>query len=190
VAETFRPPGRFFYDTGDSMDQDGYRQTVLRHKDRVFSYAAYLLCNREEAQDVAQEALVRLWEHRQKVPAEGGAAKAWLLRTAHNLCMDRHRIRCSRPESPPEILETHEALDAASHPAKQAEGQELRKGIEAALARLSPRDRAVVVMREMQGLSYEEMSSSLDLPLGTLKAVLHRARNRLRVQLADAGVTP
>jgi RNA polymerase sigma-70 factor (ECF subfamily) len=59
-----------------------------------------------------------------------------------------------------------------------------------ALARLSDRDRSIVLMREVHGLSYEEIATSVDLPLGTVKAALHRARERLRRELAGAGVRP
>ena len=66
----------------------------------------------------------------------------------------------------------------------------MREGIGKALALLSPRDRAVILMREMHGLSYAEMSHVLGLRIGTLKVALHRARERLRRELIDAGVTP
>ena len=66
----------------------------------------------------------------------------------------------------------------------------VRGGWGGALSALSPRDRSVVLMREMQGMSYEEMTRALDIPLGTLKAMLHRARERLRRALVGSGVTP
>ena len=172
------------------MKQEAYKNTVLAHKDRVYSYATYLLSDREEGLDVAQEAFVRLWQHRDRIPAGGGAARAWLLRTAHNLCMDRLRLRRTRPQVDPKLLELLPAADVQCSPQRRQEGRELHTSIMNALAQLSPRDRAVVVLREMHGLSYEELSRSLDLPLGTLKAVLHRARGRLRNHLLAAGVTP
>lgn len=83
---------------GDWMDGDTYRLAVRAHKNRVFSYAARLLADRDDARDVAQEALVRLWEHREKVP-EVATARAWLLKTAHRLCVDR--VRASAWEEEP-----------------------------------------------------------------------------------------
>ena len=172
------------------MNREEYREIVLRHKDRVYSYASYLLSNKEDARDVAQESLVRLWQNRAKVPAEGGAAKAWLTRTAHNLCMDRLRLRSSRPETGAEILEYRPAPPEAggADPDVEIYGEQLRERIREALAELSPRDRAVIVMREVQGLSYEEMTAHLSLPMGTLKAVIHRARHRLREKLLEIGL--
>ncbi len=171
------------------MNRDGYENTVLALKDRVHSYATYVLGNAEEGAEVAQEALVRLWQHRERVPAEGGAARAWLLRTAHNLCMDRLRLRKSRPQVDPEHLGV---LPDAEHrsPERGARGREIATGINQALKQLSPRDRAVIVMREVQGMSYDEISAALELPLGTLKAALHRARDRLRTRLVEAGIRP
>lgn len=83
------------------MDGDTYRQAVLTHKNRVFGYAVRLLGDRDDARDVAQEALMRLWEHREKVP-ELAAARAWLLKTAHRLCVDRARASAwaVEPEQP------------------------------------------------------------------------------------------
>ena len=173
------------------MDRDGFRETVLGHKDRVHSHALWMLRDREEARDVAQEAFVRLWEHRAEVV--DGAARGWLLRTAHNLCIDRLRRRAARPEGPlgPAAGEGPGGPAAATaDPERLAASAETGRAIRGALGALSPRDRAAVLLREVHGLSYEETARALGVPLGTLKAALHRARERLRRELAAAGVTP
>ncbi len=169
------------------MTEGAYKAAVLEHKNRVYAYAAAMLRNREEARDVAQEALVRMWQHRDDVEVE--TARAWLLRTAHNLCLDRMRRRAVRNES---ALDTVEPVtpDAAPGPERRAASALTGRRIEAALMRLVPRDRAIVLMREVQGMAYEEIAEILEMPLGTLKAALHRARERLREDLLRAGVTP
>jgi len=169
------------------MDRDEFREAVLQHKDRVHSYASWMLRDGEEARDVAQEALVRLWQNSGKV--HNGSARAWLLRTARNLCIDRIRRRKTRPEvDEGQIL----ALpgDPGPGPERLAASTELGRTLDRALEKIRPRDRALVLMREVEGLTYDEIAQAMGLPLGTLKAALHRAREKLRRELTGAGVTP
>ena len=168
------------------MDVGEYEKAVLEHKDRVYSFAVHLLRDPEEGRDVAQEALVRLFTHRETVIPE--AARAWLLRTAHRLCLDRLRQRGSRPQAEPEVLDGIAA--DGGRPDQEAAGRQLGVRIEAALASLSPRDRSLLLLREVHGMPYEEMADTLSVPLGTLKAALHRARERCRQALLGAGVHP
>lgn len=168
------------------MDVGEYEKAVLDHKDRVYSFAVHLLRDPEEGRDVAQEALVRLFTHRDRVVPE--AARAWLLRTAHRLCLDRLRQRGSRPQAEPEVLDGIAA--EGSRPDQEAAGRQLGARIEEALASLSPRDRSLLLLREVHGMAYEEMADTLSVPLGTLKAALHRARERCRQALLGAGVQP
>ncbi len=171
------------------MDAEAYRKVVQGAKDRVFGYAARLLGDREEARDVAQEALVRLWEHRSDVTGDE-AARAWLLRTAHNLCFDRLRLRSARPQADAETVLPLVAGREADGPAHAFDRRETGRALERVLAQLAPRDRAVLLLRDVHGMSYEEAAGLLGLPLGTLKAALHRARERARVLLLAAGVRP
>ncbi len=168
------------------MDIVAYERVVRGEKDRVYSYASRMLRHSTEAQDVAQEALVKLWQHRSRVEPDG--ARFWLRRTAHNLCIDRIRRRRSRPEDT-ELQEIMTA-DSRGGPGRLAESAELGRLIENALGKLAPRDRAVLILREVQELPYTEIAGILDIPLGTLKARLHRAREHLRAKLVRAGVAP
>ena len=170
------------------MKETDYEGVVAMHKDRVHSYAMTILRNPAEAQDAAQEALIRLWEHRASVPVDG--ARPWLMRTTHNLCIDRIRRGKIRSEigNGDDVVEARP--DAGPGPQRLAESGDLRRLIDRALEALSPDDRAVIVMREVQSLPYDEIAAALDMPLGTLKARLHRARERLRTRLYRAGVTP
>jgi RNA polymerase sigma-70 factor (ECF subfamily) len=169
------------------MTNEAFERAVWEYKDRVHAYAALMLRDPAEAQDAAQEALVRLWRNRDRVVP--GGAKPWLMRTVHNLCIDRIRKRKVRCE-----VDGGEQVDRRSDdnpgPGRLAESVELGRTIRRALAALPPEDRAVVLMREVQGMSYEEIAGALAVPLGTLKARLHRARDRLRARLVRIGVTP
>ena len=170
------------------MDNKAFENAVVTHKDRVHSYAAMMLRDAAEAQDVAQEALVRLWQFRGQVGEQG--ARPWLMRTAHNLCIDRIRRRKVRAEIEEGEAVMERQADENPGPWQLAEAGQLGRRIDEALRSLPSNDRAVVVMREVQGLPYDEIARSLGLPLGTLKARLHRARERLRNKLSRVGVTP
>jgi len=161
---------------------------VVTHKNRVHSFAAMMLRDAAEAQDVAQGALIRLWRFRGQVGEQG--ARPWLMRTAHNLCIDRlrrRRVRAAVDEGE-DVMERQ--ADEKPGPWQLAEAGELARKINEALCNLPTQDRAVVVMREVQGLPYDEIAHSLGVPLGTVKARLHRARERLRSKLSRIGVTP
>jgi len=169
------------------MNDGGFENAVREHKDSLHGYAFWMLRDRDDARDVAQEAMVRLWQHRSEVPDE--AAKAWLLRTAHHLCVDRLRRRAVR--SGPDMEDVAPVLkDPSPTPLRSASSREAGKGIADALASLSERDRAIVLLREVHGMPYDEIARTLDMNLGTLKATLHRARERLREYLVHAGITP
>jgi len=169
------------------MTDVGFERAVREHKDRVHTYAFWMLGEREEARDLSQEALVRLWQHREKV--QEPAARTWLLRTTHHLCIDRLRQRSARPE----VAVDSSAFilpDGNPDPERSTGSQQLGRAIKGALQSLSPRDRSIVLMREVQGMAYEQIATVLDMPLGTLKATLHRCREKLRRELSQAGIVP
>jgi len=169
------------------MDNEAFERVAREQKNRIYSYATRMLRRGVEAQDVVQEALVRLWQHRETVDEK--TAQFWLRRTVHNLCIDRIRRRQASPEVETELKETI-SPDSGAGPGRLAESAELGRLIDDALGKLPERDRAVLLLREVQGLPYTEIAGILDVPLGTLKARLHRAREQLRAKLVRAGVTP
>ncbi len=169
------------------MNSDGFQIVVREQKNRVYSYAAMLLRNQAEAQDVVQESMVRLWQNQSKVEQAG--APMWLKRTAHNLCIDRIRRRKVRSEVGTEGLEAT-STDGSPGPDRLAQSDQLGYEIERALEQLSEDDRSVLILREVQERPYAEIAEMLALPMGTLKARLHRAREQLRKKLIRAGVTP
>jgi RNA polymerase sigma-70 factor (ECF subfamily) len=169
------------------MTARAFEQAARGHGNRVHSLAYWMLRDREEAGDVSQEALMRLWQHRDQVSEE--TARSWLLRTTHHLCLDQLRRRAVR--SGPDLASVSPRLrDGAPSPDRAAGSVETAGAIASALATLSPRDRAIVLLREVEGLPYEEIAGILELPLGTLKVSLHRSRERLRRFLTSSGVSP
>lgn len=161
-----------------------FRKICERHRDRIFTFACYYLGNREDAEDVTQEILLRLWENWRSIEPEG--LPAWITRVARNACLDalrrRHSYRTVVSADPDEqILST--AAATASDPVEQLEASDFQRQLEDALQHLPEAHRAVVVLREIQGMKYEQIGNSLDLPLNTVKVYLHRGRQQLRRQL-------
>ncbi len=161
-----------------------FRKICERHRDRIFTFACYYLGNREDAEDVTQEVLLRLWENWRSIEQEG--LPAWITRVARNACLDslrrRHSYRNVVSADPDEqVLAT--AADTASDPAGQLEASDFQRQLEDALQHLPEAHRAVVVLREIQGMKYEQISNSLNLPLNTVKVYLHRGRQQLCRQL-------
>lgn len=164
------------------MTKDEYRQTVLQAKDRLHTYVAWMLADRDEVLDVTQDALLRLWQNRERVSA--AAARAWLLRTAHRLCVDRFRRRPPSGETAlAAVLATTISSNRSEEPEEAAVVSELRPLVARALAELTPVDRAVIVLREIEGLRYGAIGDALGRSTENIKVTLHRARKRLREHL-------
>lgn len=170
------------------MDEATFEKAMDEHGDRVHAYASRMLRDRDEARDIAQEALIRLWRHRDRVDPD--SVRSWLMRTTHNLCIDRIRRRSVRSEVDDGDAVTERSAAHDPGPDRLVESGETASILSRVLESLSPADRAVVLMREVMALPYEEIAATLDVPLGTLKARLHRARERLRERLVRAGATP
>ena len=153
-----------------------FRRLCQEHRDRIYTFAFYYMGNREDAEDITQEVLFRLWHHGLRMDDESAAA--WLTRVARNACLDALRQR-SRYRS---VVSTQDPEPVL---AVEADDVDLRRQLEAALTRLESPLREIVIMREIQGLSYREISQSLKLPLNTVKVYLHRGRRRLRTLLQE-----
>jgi len=170
------------------MTTSQFEAAVMEHKDRIHNYARGILRDPEDAKDVAQESLIRLWRHREQVEP-GAGCRSWLLKTAHNLCIDRLRRRATHLETAQEDGAA-DPTDARPGPERLTASTEVAGRLERALRDLDGRDRAIVLLREVEGLAYDEIAELLDLKMGTLKATLHRAREKLRHALVRAEVTP
>jgi len=162
----------------------GFEAAVARHQRRVFSFAHYFLGNPSEAEDVVQEVLLRLWQNWQDLDSE--RLEPWLLRVTRNACYDllRKRRSTSRYLAPdPEGHVTDRAASDRPSPQAKAEAGDFRKHLLAALRKLDEPMRSVLILREIQGLKYQEIADILQLPLNTVRVYLHRGRQRLRRQL-------
>ena len=158
-----------------------FQDLAREYAGAVFTYARYSLRHTEDAEDVTQEVLVRLWKHRDTIEPE--RTKAWVMQVARNLVIDASRRQRARTEV--FAVTVPGDVRVASVPATEAadartDQRELREVLEHAIAALDEPYRSIVIMREIQGLTYEEIAGGLNMPLGTIKVYLHRSRRRLR----------
>jgi RNA polymerase sigma-70 factor (ECF subfamily) len=163
-----------------------FRRLVERYQRGVLSLVMRILGNRQDAEDVAQEAFVKAFT---RLDTFDPAYKFsnWLFKIAHNTALDALRRRGTAPlvHDPPGRAEQGESPISAlpdrraTPPDEAAARAEFRRDVEAALERLRPEYRAVVVLRHLEGRSYDDIAEILGLPLGTVKTFLFRARREL-----------
>ena len=152
-----------------------YQEVIAQYRQRVFSFAYYSLRTREDAEDITQDVFIRLWQHWRKIDHE--RVGAWLMRVAHNSVIDhtrRHKNERRRVDLP-DTLE-----DAVSVKDTELESQEFQQHLEAAISTLHDPYRSILIMRDVQGLSYQEIEQTLNLSQSQVKVYLHRARRQLR----------
>jgi RNA polymerase sigma-70 factor (ECF subfamily) len=160
-------------------DLRAFERLVDRHRDVVLRVAARIV-GEDEAEDVAQDAFLRAYHRLARWRGEG-RFRTWLLQIAHNSALD---ALSERRADPLELAEAaYEAPDAPERtPAARLEAVERRRRLDVKLKALSPAHRTVLVLRDVEGLSYDEIAEVADMPLGSVKGRLHRAR----AQFADA----
>ncbi len=165
---------------------------VRAHQDRVFAFCARMLSDREEALDISQEVFLSAWRNLEAFRGES-ALLTWLLRIAANRCLNRIRQRKSLaareepwPEADGEGPEFQPSSPEEGRPDRVAENRETGELLSAALARIDPDSRWLVLLSDVEGFSYEELAEMAEVPVGTVKSRLHRARMALRRMLAPA----
>jgi RNA polymerase sigma-70 factor (ECF subfamily) len=169
-----------------------FRELVRRYERPVFSIIFRMVRDREVAEDLAQDTFVKVLNHIDRYRPEFKFS-SWLFKIANNLTIDHLRKRqldTVSIDGSPHAASAAEAeatsLDVQSRgesPLDEIEARELGTAIEQAIARLRPEYRACIMLRHVEGRSYEEIAATLDLPLGTVKTYIHRARHELREML-------
>jgi RNA polymerase sigma-70 factor (ECF subfamily) len=170
-----------------------FNQLVAAYQSQVYNTAYRILGDPDAAADAAQEAFISAY--RGIGGFRGGSFKAWLLRIVTNACYDQFRRRQRHPTSSLDALlvadeEPAELPGAADGPEDHALRREVRAQVQEALLTLPPDQRTVVVLSDVQGLSYEEIAEVTQTSLGTVKSRLSRAREHLRVELLARELSP
>lgn len=181
-----------------SVDLDGsFERLVRAFQDRIFSFALRLSGNRQDAEEIAQDAFVRAYRALRTYPADrirALALQAWLYRIALNVARNRFRVKRARVVSLDARGENGEGAhrawqapaDPRERPDSRLEEKESRAGIAALVAKLPERYRAALVLRYVEGLKLDEVAAILEQPVGTAKSNVHRAVNLLRGAISDS----
>ena len=158
-------------------DRQAFGELVCRHHKSVVS-VIYRMCGDPRlAEDAAQEAFVRVWQHLNSYKPQY-AFRSWLYRIAANAALD-----ALRRERPSAEIETLPLADPTPGPEQTAETDQRAAKVRQAVARLSEPLRVVLVLREYEELSYQEIAAALEIPLGTVMSRLNTARIQLRREL-------
>ncbi len=167
-------------------DPVAFEQLIADYQKRIFSIAYRLAGNIAEAEDMTQEVLIKVFKNLNKFEGKSKFS-TWLYRVATNTCLDQSkRNRRYAAYSIDQELETEdgsivsEIADEAPTPEEAAERRVMREAIHAAIAKLGDEHKKVIVLRDIQGFSYEEIARILQCSVGTVKSRINRARAQLK----------
>ena len=161
-------------------DIDAFNELMEAHEQRVFAICYRMLHDRDAALDATQDTFLTVFRKADRYRAQA-AFSTWLYRVAVNTCYD-HLRRQKRKQADP-LPEAHDPADRSAGDAFEA--AEVRTEIQEALAALSPEYAAAVVLVDLQGMSLEQAADTLDVPTGTVKSRLFRARRQLSEKLGN-----
>jgi RNA polymerase sigma-70 factor, ECF subfamily len=169
-------------------DNEAFGKLVERYQRRVYALAFGILRNREDAWDVAQEAFVKAYKNLSTF--EGNSAfYTWLYRITYNLSLDHVRAKHRRDvHAEGERRLRSDGINSeddpkVEHPSEAVDRKELAEVVQRAMTQLSEKHRAIIVLREIEGLSYEEMAEVLKISKGTVMSRLFHARKNLQALL-------
>lgn len=156
-------------------EASAYRRLSEQYLPKVLNFAFRLLSDRSEAEDVAQDTFLRVWQHASKWKPTA-AVSTWIFRIAHNLCIDRLRKRKPADEESAD-------LPASQGPSQMLERKRAAGAVQAAIDDLPERQRAALLLAHFEGLTNPEVAASLGVGVEAVESLLSRARRRLRGQL-------
>ena len=170
---------------------DAFNELVLTYQHRIYNLAYRILGDPAAAEDATQETFIAAY--RKIGSFRGGSFISWLLRIVANRCYDELRRQKRRPSIPLEEIDVGEEeanpalINGGESPEEHAERAELARFLQAAITTLPPDQRMVLVLSDVEGLSYAEIAATVGVPVGTVKSRLARARARLRDLLQERG---
>lgn len=174
--------------------EPAFRELVRRYERPVFSLIFRMVRDRETAEDLAQDTFIKVLNNIDRYRPEFKFS-SWLFKIANNVTIDhlrRRQLATVSLDGSPHAATAAEAqatsldVESRGQSALEAiESRELGSAIEQAIGKLRPEYRSCILLRHVEGRSYEEIAATLDLPLGTVKTYIHRARHELREALEE-----
>ena len=171
-----------------ARDEAAFEELIRQYEKKVYSLCARMCGNAEDAEEAAQDAFLALWRGIDRFRQESSLS-TWIYRLASNACIDLMRRKKKGAGSV--SLDDEElfvdAVDPAPQPHEEAERRETQRLLQEGLLSLPAEYRSILLLREIEGLSYSEISAALDLELGTVKSRISRGRTLLRNFLSVNG---
>lgn len=164
-------------------DTDSFEVLVRRHEKAIFNLVYRLLGNYDEAAEVAQEVFLSAFKSIHQFRGEANFS-TWLYRIGLNHASTRRKSLQTSQQRHIPLDGTEVIADGAVDPAKSVEHKEIQQRVQQALNSLDPEDARIVLLRDLQDIPYEDVAQMLDIPVGTVKSRLHRARQALKTSLA------
>ena len=178
-----------------SGELDAFEDLVRAHEKTVYNLALRMTGNPQDAEDMAQEAFLKAYR---SLPDFRGESKfsVWLYRIVSNVCLDHLRKQSRRPASSLTVEDGEgeqqqlDVPDESASPERLLEQKLTREAVQKGLARLPAEQRQILLLREIRGMSYEEIGETLGLEAGTVKSRIFRARKHLCAWLLEDGNIP
>ena len=173
-------------------DRAAFAGLVSAYEGKIYNLALRYLGSREDAMDASQEVFLRVFRFLPGFQEESGFS-TWIYRIGVNVCKDMLHRRLKRAEQPLEVPDEEDegrpvdVPDLRYDPERIMEGVELRQALSDAILALPEQQREIIILRDIRGLSYEEIALALTLEAGTVKSRLFRARENLRKKLLQNG---
>ncbi len=167
-------------------DNDAFSELVSLYEKKIYNLALRMTRDREDALDLSQEIFIRIYKSLPLFKAQS-TFSTWVYSIASNACIDFTRRESKRKTHSIDEEEYFEIPDLKYSPENSAENSELREQIVGAIDSLSPEHREVIVLRELNGLSYDEIADALDISPGTVKSRICRAREKMCSFLSKHG---
>ena len=163
---------------------DAFEILIRRHEKTIFNLVYRMLGDYDEAAEVSQEAFLSAYRAIGTFRGDSNFS-TWLYRIALNHATTRRKSLNTRQQRNISIENTEPVSDPQPGPAETMEKKEIRERVQQALNSLEPDDATVILLRDLQDVPYEEVARVLEIPIGTVKSRLHRARQALKTELAS-----
>ena len=165
-------------------ETEAFEMLVRRHEKTIFNLVYRMLGDYDEAAEVSQEVFLSAYRAIGQFRGDANFS-TWLYRIALNHTSTRRKTLIRRQQRNVAIEDTEPVRDLQPGPAEAMEKKEIRERVQRALNSLEPDDATVILLRDLQDIPYEEVARLLEIPVGTVKSRLHRARQALKSQLAS-----
>ena len=154
---------------------------ILPFKDKLYRFAYRIVGNSFEAEDIVQEILIKVWKKKEQFQQIDNK-EAWCMTMTRNLSIDKKRARKMKTTS---IEDFHHLRDSTDNPAISMERKETVDHVRSVINSLPEKQASVIHLRDIEGLSYKEIATAMDLSLDQVKVVLHRARKALKLKFLN-----